>query len=442
MGDAPVEFQHLTGIWPTLVRRLPVLMVAKAALEDKPGVNGEARPSMSPLDFTPWTDIAQVGMEGAGALAADTTGALKLPWKNLRQVTSGANPLEMSRRQWGQWLQNLGPSIRDKNAQTIGAQLMDEFGSSDPKTIVMQRLKKLGLSSEQIPSVITRPLDDRLAGYYSLGDNGIFVNSAQAAKNVQHPAADFLGTVGHETQHAADAHLQPNFKSTPEILPVRPFDNEGLTLAGMTDPRRVEAYLRQAQTDGSLPLPPYVERALAQGYGPKELASFLGQGKDFQADMGQAYRTAVGNRGFRGNNASLADQIHSAGHFASPISGEMDIAPHHMAVAEAQAGASEDQIHPDWISQRLKQAFQEGKAPQVQVPQMPPQPVPQAASPYEAAASLGVGAGMGAYASQNPSQPQATPNKGQTPNPAPNGDEFENSRRMLQQWLDLQRSQK
>lgn len=443
MQPDPYQFTPgQNGQWPTLERLRPKLappdaLQIKPELNDTPGVNGEARPSLSPLDFTPWTDIASAGVEGAGRLASDEAGALKLPWKNLQEVTAGANPLDMSRKDWGQKLQNLGPNIRDKNSQTIGAQLMDEFKSSDPHTLLVNRLRTMGLGEANLPSLSVGPMDDNLAGYYRPSDNGIYLNETQAAKNVQHPDADFLGTLGHEAQHAADMWQQPSFRSTPEFLPSRPFTNDRLVGASLANPKRVEAYLNAANGDPQLwrTLPEYVRNAIQQGYSPKELSSFLGQSEDFQNDMAAAYRQAVGNGGFRGNNRSAADLITSAGHFAPPIGGEMDLAPHHMAIAEANAGASEDSIHPDWTSQRLRKAFENAKAPQVQVPQQIPQP--QAASPYAIGAGLAGGAGVmaGQQTSDPQPQPQTQYEQGQIPNPQPNGDEFSNAAQFLRDWL-------
>lgn len=228
--------------------------------------------------------------------------------------------------------------------------------------------------------------------------------------------------MGHEAQHALD-YLKNDYFGKQEMIAGRPFTNNNLQSAGMMDPDRIAVLLKAAQSDPRImaQLPDYVQSFMNAGYGPKTIAPLIQDSSTVRSAMGDVYRASVGNGGFRGNNPYLADQIMSSGHFAPPIGGEMDLAPHYLAKQEASLGSSD--IHPDWINHAVNQAMSQYQSPMVQSAG-----IPVAASPWR----LGVGAGaagvggyeaVNSYMKANPSTAQYDQNlpvPSQSPSPTPN----------------------
>lgn len=337
------------------------------------------------------------GISGLEGLAA---GSLKSPWSKLLQVTGGENPLELSKKEWGQWLGRLGPSVRTKNAEAIGAQLADEFGTTSPDALIKQRLLKQGIGADKIPGLNIEPLDSNIAGYYSPDSNQIRINTTEVGQRVQHPEEALLGTLGHEAQHAIDYMKDPAARSKPETLIQPPLWNENLGWQGLFQPDRIETFFRAAKKDPAIMgrLPDMMQDFLKRGASPKTLAELMQENPELRSSLGGIYRTSVGNRGFRGNNQYLADMLHSKGHFSSPINGEMDLAPHHMALDEAKKGNFD--IHNDWMSEPVMKALSEYRLPQVQVPEVtwPAQAVTKKAALNPWAATLAaLGAGGAGY---------------------------------------------
>lgn len=297
-------------------------------------------------------------------------------FKLLRDVMQGENPLDFTRKELGQFIQKLGPDVRTKNSELIGAQLLDEFGSKSPGELAQSRMLGEGLNPSQVSRVANEDLGKNTLGTYNPFTNDIRTHNrliSQLSQEAQHPEAYISGTLGHEIQHAVDFQKNPKASSFPERFTPRVKTNLSLGREGYLEPSAIETVLRAGQADSSIlkPFPPYVRDLVSQGTSPDALAHYIQTDPQVVSAMGQVVRNSVGNQGFRGNNASLMDILNTGGHFSAPIHGEMDIPPYYLAKQQAQAGG-EVGTWEDAFPTMVKEARKNYKSPQVSVPKKIP----------------------------------------------------------------------
>jgi hypothetical protein len=271
-----------------------------------------------------------------------------------QRVTGGELPFEYTPKTWGKHVQELGPDIRTKNSELIGAQLLDQTGAMSPETAALRRLLQQGIPEEKLPQIRTEKLDDNLLGYYQPDANQIRVNESVRAQKSQHPEFNIAGVYGHEAQHALDFLKNPKDLSTPrnqfaafleaqlgqERLLPSPRGNARLRANALLDADSIQKWLEAAKADPVLfqKLPPFLGKYLQEGYSPKMIASQVKDMPLVQSALGQQIREAAGNRGFRGTDPYLIDRLQTQGHFQAPIKGEMDIPVYYLSEQQARAG--------------------------------------------------------------------------------------------------------
>lgn len=327
------------------------------------------QPSMDAMDVLPperALALAGKGLmaaKGAASFSPFIAAGLKpsVPWNRYREIMGGVNPIDLSAKDVGKSLSMLGPSVRDKATEAIGAQAIDELGTTTPSQLIQRRLIQNEIPSGSLPGVAHDP-NLNAHGMYSPPLNKIYLNE-DLASGLQHPEEFNAGVAQHEALHAEQNLKNPKTPYTPEFLPQRPFTTENLKFSGLADTPRIEAYLRYAKENPGL-APGYVQELLAKGYSPKAMAHFLQGNEKFMSEMAENYRIAVGNKGFRGADPLLASTIDQANHFAGNTPGgltsEILLAPQRLAEIQAKLGGD---FHPDWLTPKVQKAVDQYQSP-------------------------------------------------------------------------------
>lgn len=278
--------------------------------------------------------------------AGPVVGSLKkgVPFAALQRAMAGQNPLDLSRKELGKFIQNLGPDIRTKASELMGAQAIDELKTIKPEEIIRRHLLQAGLPKEKLPQVGFENIGSSFGSYHPV-DNKILLNLEAHPQGVQHSTENLLGTARHEAIHAEDALKNPNTISMPETGLVAPRTNASLGWQGAFEPHRVEEYIRAVKEDPKLKAPFWVHEALAKGHSPKDIAQYAARDESFRSVMAGQIRTAGGNRGFRGTDPNLVASLQSAKHFEK-FKNELEIPPYYLGKQQASLGGD---IHPDWL---------------------------------------------------------------------------------------------
>jgi hypothetical protein len=317
-----------------------------------------------------------------------------VPFKRYASVMEGQNPLELSPKEVANYMKGLGHTMRTTNAETLGSQAIDEFGTTDPRQLLKARLNSQGKLHVPFLEIKTLKEGGPSGGFYEpkLHNIGVEQVPGPLPRDQQ---ADILGSVMHEAQHAAERGMP----SKPELLVGDdiPHTNRMLNAMGAFDPSRIAEVLAYAKHDQKTKalLPEYVQRALDKGHSPRSIAQALAESKEFQGAMGKVFRTTRGNRAFRGTDHRLQDIWGSVGHM-NKFKGETEMAPYFLGRQQAKLGG---EMHPEWLERfpDLRKLQQEYKAPVVSGENFANQPKTQsakAAAPWVALSLGGVGYGV------------------------------------------------
>src|SRR4051812_31225435 len=132
----PVDPGRSSSPWPSLRAPVPPqLQFARSLIEDIPNEPGDdsVHQSADLMDILPPEQVL-AGLKGLAAVkgmaalkgAPMVAGAIKMKpgvrFDRFKQLMAGANPLDMGVMEYGKHVQSLGPDMRVKGAELLGAQ--------------------------------------------------------------------------------------------------------------------------------------------------------------------------------------------------------------------------------------------------------------------------------------------------------------------------------
>lgn len=340
LDDGPMpDMEEDRGLEPSLVQADDLLPVGKALT-----VAGKLKAALG------GAKLGKMGLAGLGIKLKPN-----VKFDRYRRVMQGMNPLDLHPTQLGKHVAAVGPDIRHTNQRLIGSQMLDQHGDVSPDRLLKGLFASEGLAGLQPTFKKSLGPATTLGSYYP---HQIMVNSMHLPKIGAAPKAEevLAGLVGHEGQHAVDSIRNPwkMLGSNPAMMglpgyasthaPERfipdmaglPNSNKFLSASGMFREENLLHVLEESSMRHHLPW--RIQERLRHGADPRALAQLWHKDPQVQSALGDIFRIARGNRGFRGKDPYLVDSLMTKGHFDAPIKGEMDIPVYRLAKQQAEGG--------------------------------------------------------------------------------------------------------